>query len=103
MCIHLMMDHDLTQPAHHHAWQCRTFSDPAISDIDGHLQTGRDGVLTAHTPFICQFSIVYLDSFNPFHVHTYISHWGPEELSPSLEINFNSESPCTYVLPFWPV
>src|SRR5258707_6271807 len=43
-----MMDHDLTQSRHCHAGQCGTVSDPAISDISGHLWTGRDGALTAH-------------------------------------------------------
>src|SRR5258708_17770555 len=102
-CICLTTDCDSTQPAHCHTWKCRTFSNPAISNISRHLQTGRDSALTACTPFICQFSIVYLDSFNPFHVHMCISHLWPEELSPSLEINFDSESPCAYVPPFWPV
>src|SRR6266436_499094 len=45
---HLMMDHDLTQSRHCHAGQCRTVSNLAISDISRHLQTGRDGMLTAH-------------------------------------------------------
>src|SRR5258705_4186607 len=45
---HLMTDHDLTQSRHHHAGQHGTVSDPAISNISGHLQTGRDSVLTAH-------------------------------------------------------
>src|SRR5258708_3994583 len=38
VCTHLMTDHDLTQSRHHHAGQCRTVSDPAISDISGHLR-----------------------------------------------------------------
>ncbi len=38
--------------------------------------------------------IVHFDSLNQFHVHTYISCWGPEEQSPSLEINFNSYESC---------
>src|SRR5258705_12207418 len=37
-------------------------------------------------------STVYFDSPNQFHVHTYISCWGSEEQSPSLEINFNSRT-----------
>src|SRR5258708_27576395 len=45
---HLMTDCDLTQSRHCHAGQCRTASDPAISNISGHLQTGRDSMLTAH-------------------------------------------------------
>src|SRR5258708_32686041 len=40
---HLTMDCDLTQSRHCHAGQCGTVSDPAISDISGHLWTGRDG------------------------------------------------------------
>src|SRR5258707_6762404 len=48
MCTHLTMDRDLTQSRHCHAGQCGTVSDPAISDISGHLWTGRDGALTAH-------------------------------------------------------
>src|SRR5260221_2536095 len=48
VCTHLMMDCDLTQSRHHHAGQHGTVSDPAISNISGHLQTGRDSVLTAH-------------------------------------------------------
>src|SRR5258707_15076633 len=35
------------------------------------------------------FSILF-DSINHSHVHMYISCWGPEEQSPSLEINFDS-------------
>jgi len=70
--------------------QCGTFSDPAISDIDRHLWAGRDGALTAHAPYSFTSSIVHVDSFNQFHVHTYISHWGPGEQSPSLEIDFDS-------------
>ncbi len=101
--IHLTTDHDLTQPVHCHTWQCGTFSNLAISNINRHQWTGRDSMLTAHAPFIHWFSIVYLDSFNPFHVHTYISCWGPEELSPSLEINSNSELLCANILPLWPV
>ncbi len=37
----------------------------------------------------------YIYSPNQFHVHMYISHWGPEEQSPSLEINFDSRISCT--------
>src|SRR5260370_36237114 len=48
VCTHLMMDCDLTQSRHHHAGQHGTVSDPAISNISGHLQTGSDSVLTAH-------------------------------------------------------
>src|SRR5258708_21533619 len=56
---HLMMDHDLTQSRHHHTGQCRTVSDPAISNISGHLWTGRDGALTAHAPHSATFSSTY--------------------------------------------
>ena len=56
---HLMMDHDLTQSRHHHAGQHGTVSDPAISNISGHLWTGRDGVLTAHAPHSATFSSTY--------------------------------------------
>src|SRR5258707_15451071 len=42
------------------------------------------------------FSILF-DSINHSHVHMYISHWGPEEHSPSLEINFDSTNlVCLY-------
>src|SRR5260221_13939490 len=43
-----------------------------------------------HTAFSHLFFSILFDSINHSHVHTYISHWGPEEQSPSLEINFNS-------------
>jgi len=46
MCIHLTMDHDSTQLTHCMCGQCRTFSDLAISNINKHLWTGRDGVST---------------------------------------------------------
>src|SRR5258707_11995054 len=49
-CTHLTMDCDLTQSRHHHAGQCGTVSNLAISDISGHLWTGRDGMLTACAP-----------------------------------------------------
>src|SRR5258708_938516 len=75
--------------------QCGTFSNLAISDINRHLWTGRDSVLTAHTLHLFISSIVHFDSPNQFHVHTYISCWGPEEQSPSLEINFDSRTSCT--------
>ena len=52
--------------------QCGTFSNLAIYNINGHLQTGRDGVLTAPIPHLFTSSIVYFDSFNQFHVHMYI-------------------------------
>src|SRR6266436_2972822 len=65
--------------------QCRIFS-----DIDGHLQAGRDSVLTAHTPYSFTLPIIHFDSCNQFHVHMYISRWGPGEQSPSLEIIFDS-------------
>src|SRR5258708_4379801 len=44
---HLTTDHDLTQSRHRHTGQCGTVSDPAISNISGHLWTGRDSMLTA--------------------------------------------------------
>src|SRR5258707_4171310 len=56
---HLMTDHDLTQSRHCHAGQHGTVSNPAISDISGHLQTGRDSTLTAHTPHSATFSPTY--------------------------------------------
>src|SRR5258708_35915438 len=59
VCTHLTTDHDLTQSRHRHAGQHRTVSDPAISDISGHLQTGRDGTLTACTPHSATFSSTY--------------------------------------------
>src|SRR5258707_15671251 len=43
-----------------------------------------------HTTFSHLFFNILFDSINHSHVHTYISHWGPEEQSPSLEINFDS-------------
>src|SRR5258708_21750212 len=42
------------------------------------------------TTFSLLFFNITFDSINPSHVHTYISRWGPEEQSPSLEINFDS-------------
>src|SRR5258708_36859399 len=66
------------------------FSDPDISNIDGHLWAGRDGALTACTPYSFTSPIIHFDSCNQFHVHTYISRWGPGEQSPSLEIIFDS-------------
>src|SRR5258708_37422755 len=47
------------------------FSDPDISDIDGHLQAGRDGTLTACTPYSFTSPIIHFDSCNQFHVHMY--------------------------------
>src|SRR5260221_5180504 len=58
-CIHLMMDHDLTQSEHCHTEQHRTVSNLAISDISRHLQTGRDGMLTAHAPYSATSSLAY--------------------------------------------
>src|SRR5258708_80637 len=77
--------------------QCRTFSNPVISDISRHLQTGRDSVLTACTLHLFIPSTVYFDSPNQFHVHTYISHWGSEEQSPSAAVNWpeHSRTPAT--------
>src|SRR5260221_13962333 len=65
--------------------QCRIFSNPDISDISGHLQAGRDGALTARMPYSFTSPIIHFDSCNQFHVHTYISHWGPGEQSPTLQ------------------
>src|SRR5258708_10700525 len=76
------------------------FSDPDISDIDGHLQAGRDNALTAWTPYSFTLPIIHFDSCNQFHVHTYISCWGPGEQSPSLEIIFDSCHGTTSFLPF---
>src|SRR5258707_13145169 len=63
----------------------------------GHLQhlwtsPDRQGWCTdsMHTAFSHLFFNILFDSINHSHVHMYISHWGPEEQSPSLEINFNS-------------
>src|SRR5258708_2223033 len=58
-CTHLTMDCDLIQSRHCHAGQHRTVSDLAISDISGHLQTGRDGALTAHALHSATFSSTY--------------------------------------------
>src|SRR5258708_9547372 len=52
-------------------------------------------MLTAHALHLFIPSTVYFDSPNQFHVHMYISHWGSEEQSPSLEINFDSRTSCT--------
>src|SRR5258708_39306217 len=38
------------------------FSDPDISDIDRHLQAGRDGTLTARTPYSFTSPIIHFDS-----------------------------------------
>src|SRR5258705_378994 len=70
--------------------QCRIFSDPDISNINGHLRAGRDGALTACMPYSFTSPIIHFASCNQFHVHTYISCWGPGEQSPSLEIIFDS-------------
>ncbi len=88
--IHLTMDCDSTQLMHCHAWAMRNILQPAISNINRYLQAGRDGMLTACTLYSFTSSIIHLDSCNQFHVHMYISHWGPGEQSPSLEIIFNS-------------
>src|SRR6266481_1362329 len=44
------------------------------------------------TAFSHLFFNILFDSINHSHAHTYISCWGPEEQSPSLEINFNSNN-----------
>src|SRR5258708_17012753 len=56
---HLMTDRDLIQSRHRHAGQCGTVSDPAISNISGHLWTGRHGALTACAPPSATFSSTY--------------------------------------------
>src|SRR6266436_1700662 len=63
---------------HHHAWAMWNILRPR------HLWAGRDGALTACTPYSFTLPIIHFDSCNQFHVHTYISHWGPGEQSPSL-------------------
>src|SRR5260221_1029255 len=45
---------------------------------------------TTCTVFSHLFFSILFDSINHSHVHMYISCWGPEEQSPSLEINFDS-------------
>src|SRR5258708_23258811 len=91
---HLTMDRDLIQSRHRHAGQCGTVSDLAISDISRHLRTSPDRqgqcADSTCTAFSHLFFNILFDSINHFHVHTYISCWGPEEQSPSLEINFDS-------------
>src|SRR5258708_5487018 len=59
MCTHLMTDCDLTQSRHHHAGQCGTVSNLAISDISRHLWTGRDGMLTARALHSATFPSTY--------------------------------------------
>src|SRR5258708_247234 len=66
-----------------------------------HLQTSPDRqgqcADSMHTTFSHLFFNILFDSINHFHVHMYISHWGPEEQSPSLEINFDStDLACLY-------
>src|SRR5258708_10782252 len=51
-----------------------------------------------HTTFIHP-SLSIQQTFNPFHVYMYISHWGSERQSPSLEIIFDPLLMCTSVLP----
>src|SRR5260221_5985627 len=59
-----------------------------------HLQTSPDRqgwhADSMCTAFSHLFFNILFDSINHSHVHMYISHWGPEEQSPSLEINFDS-------------
>src|SRR5260370_20676455 len=62
---------------------------------NGHLRDrrpslGRQGRHTdsTHTTFIHP-SLRIPHTFNPFHVYTYISRWGSERQSPSLEIIFD--------------
>src|SRR5258708_1157156 len=73
---------------HHPAWAMQNILQPR------HLQAGRDGMLTACTLYSFTSPIIHFDSCNQFHVHTYISCWGPGEQSPSLEIIFNSYESC---------
>src|SRR5258708_7357066 len=56
---HLTTDRDLIQSRHRHAGQCGTVSNLAISNISGHLRTGRDGALTARAPHSATFSSTY--------------------------------------------
>src|SRR5260370_642290 len=76
MHIHLMMDCDSTQLTHCHTWTMWNILWP------GHLQTCRDGTLTVHTPYSFTSPIIHFGSCNQFHVHMYISCWGPGEPSP---------------------
>src|SRR5260370_19092073 len=94
MHIHVMTDHDSTQLMHCHTWAMQNIPWPAISNINGYLWAGRDGTLTACTPYSFTSSIIHFNSCNQFHVHMYISCWGPGEQSPSLEIIFNSYRSC---------
>ena len=66
-----------------------------------HLQTSPDRqgqrADSMCTAFSHLFFNILFDSINHSHVHTYISCWGPEEQSPSLEINFDSTNlACLY-------
>src|SRR5258708_24513473 len=72
---------------------------------NGHLQDqwpspGRQGQCTdsTHTIFIHP-SLRIQHTFNLFHVYTYISHWGSERQSPSLEIIFDLVLTHTGVCP----
>src|SRR5258708_27454163 len=52
------------------------------------------------TAFSHLFFNILFDSINHFHVHTYISRWGPEEQSPSLEIKLQlnqSHTPVSHL------
>src|SRR5258708_1224313 len=68
---------------------------PSPTSLDISRQAGNaDSTCTAFSHLF--FNILF-DSINHSHVHTYISHWGPEEQSPSLEINFDSTNlTCLY-------
>src|SRR6266436_3764622 len=59
MHIHLTMDHDSTQLMHCHAWATWNIPQPAISNINRYLWAGRDGALTAHTPYSFTSSIIH--------------------------------------------
>src|SRR5258707_15774911 len=61
---------------------------------------GRQGQCadSMHTIFICP-SLRIQHTFNPFHVYMYISCWGSERQSPSLEIIFDLVLTCTGVRP----
>ena len=55
-----------------------------------------------HTWFRISSAGGHIPPTTPFHVHTYIRHWGPEELPPSLEIILRLTFSCTYAPPLWP-
>src|SRR5258707_2539335 len=84
----------MTQRIHHTAMR---------DDLEHSLKwpsLGRQGrrADSKHTIFIHP-SLRIQHTFNPFHVYTYISHWGSERQSPSLEIIFDLVLTCTGVHP----